>query len=289
LDKTIDTLVVDIQDLLDKGIENIPEEKIREFEKSMSNTVVEAIKPRSSGRRDLRMSSIGNPCIRKLWLEYNYPERIEQLTPDTRLKFGYGHLTEEFLLFLAELAGHRVEGRQDTQEIAGVYGHRDAVIDGVVVDVKSASTYSFNKFRQHLTTATDNFGYLTQLQSYLHAGQLDDKVTDKQRGAFLVCDKTLGHICLDVHAYEPYDWETEYERRKSIVYGEERPSRSFDPIPEGKSGNYKLPVNCSYCSVKHLCHTNLRTFAYSTGPVFLTKVVREPNVPEILTEEYVTE
>jgi hypothetical protein len=231
----------------------------------------------------LRMSSIGNPCIRKLWLEYHYPERIEQLSPDTRLKFLYGDLTEEFLLFLAELAGHTVEGRQDTQEISGVYGHRDAVIDGVVVDVKSASTYSFNKFAGHLTRDTDAFGYITQLQSYLHAGQLDDKVKDKSRGAFLVCDKTLGHITLDIHPYEPFDWEKEYEYRKSVVYGPDLPVRSFQPVPEGKSGNEKLPINCSYCSVKHLCHDNLRTFLYYSGPVYLTKVVREPNVPEVIS------
>lgn len=281
--KSIDTLVEDIQNLLDKGLENLPEEAIVSFGEATAKQMTSRL-VREERKPGLRMSSIGHPCVRKLWLEYHNPDKVEQLSPDTRLKFLYGDLTEEFLLFLAELAGHKVEGRQDTQEIAGILGHRDAVIDGVVVDVKSASTYSFNKFKSGLTADTDTFGYITQLQSYLHAGQKDDKVTDKSRGAFLVCDKTLGHICLDIHPYIPFDWESEYELRKAEVNNSKKiPPRSFEPIPDGKSGNEKLPVNCSYCSVKHLCHDNIRTFLYSTGPVFLTKVVREPNVPEVIS------
>jgi hypothetical protein len=54
------------------------------------------------------------------------------------------------------------------------------------------------------------------------------------------------------------------------------PARTFEPIPEGKSGNMKLGLNCSYCGYKTHCHPGLRTFAYARGPVFLTDVIREP-------------
>lgn len=280
--KSIETLVEDIQKLLDEGYDNLPEDAIERFGEATAKQMGSRLL-REERKPGLRMSSIGHPCLRKLWLEYHYPDKLEKLTPDTRLKFLYGDITEEFILFLAELAGHTVEGRQDTQEIASILGHRDGVIDGVVVDVKSASTYSFNKFKAHLTASTDTFGYITQLQSYLHAGQSDPLVTDKSRGAFLVFDKTLGHLCLDFHDYEPKDWESEYEYRKGVVYSNTIPSRAFDPVPEGKSGNYKLGVNCSYCSVKHLCYDNLRTFLYYGGPTIFTKIVREPNVPEVLS------
>lgn len=281
--KSIDTLVNDIRELLDKGLDSLPEGSVEAFGERMGKTLAsrvlsEAMEERKPG---FRMSSIGKPCIRQLWYSYHFPEEKEVLDASVKLKFLYGDLTEEFVLFLAELSGHRVEGRQDTLTISGVDGHRDAIIDGVVVDVKSASTYSFKKFADHLNPSTDSFGYLDQLQSYLHASREDDLVTDKSRGAFLVIDKTLGHICLDFHDYIPYDWESEYERRKAIIGNREvTPPRGFSPQPDGKSGNEKLPVNCSYCDVKRLCHPNVRGFSYSTGPVYLTRVAREPNVPE---------
>jgi len=117
------------------------------------------------------MSSIGQPCERKLWYSINEPMEAEGLSGETRFKFLYGHILEELLLFLAGVAGHDVVGRQDTQEIEGVEGHRDAVIDGVVVDAKSASTYSYKKFEEGKLTENDPFGYVDQLQSYLYAGQ----------------------------------------------------------------------------------------------------------------------
>jgi len=45
--------------------------------------------------------------------------------------------------------------------------------------------------------------------------------------------------------------------------------------------NMKLAVGCSYCHFKFSCYPNLRIFAYSTGPKFLTEVKNEPKVREI--------
>lgn len=231
------------------------------------------------------MSNVGKPCERQLWYEINQNEEGEPLRAETFMKFLYGDVIEELLLFLARLAGHKVEGEQDEQEIANIKGHRDCVIDGVLVDVKSASSYSFKKFKEGRLEEDDAFGYVSQIQSYLYAGQKDPKVKDKERAAFLVLDKTLGHICLDIHQKKDFNWEEYYERKKDIVAQETPPRRGFDPVPEGKSGNKKLPVNCSYCAFKHTCHPNLRTFLYSYGPVYLTKVEREPNVLEITKKE----
>lgn len=227
------------------------------------------------------MSNIGKPCERQLYYSVNTPEEAEELPPQAYLKFLYGDLVELLLLFLVEASGHTVEGTQDEQEIEGVKGHRDAVIDGTVVDVKSASTFSFNKFASGTLEDNDSFGYVDQLQSYIYAGQADDKVTDKTRGAFLVLDKTLGHLCLDVHQRKDLPYDKIYAHKKEVVNGPNVPTRGFLPVPEGKSGNEKLPTPCGYCDFKRLCHPGLRTFAYSNGPVFLTKVVKEPNVPEI--------
>lgn len=239
--------------------------------------------PKSEEARGfLRMSSIGQPCNRKLWYTINRYSEREPLSPETKLKFLYGHMIEDLVLFLAELAGHSVEGRQDEVEIEGVKGHRDAVIDGVLTDVKSASTFSFKKFQEGKLAGDDPFGYIDQIQSYLYCAQEDPIVTDKDRCAFFVVDKTLGNMCLDFHKRSDFPISKIYQYKKELVSRPEPPSRAFDPIPEGKSGNMKLGMNCSYCDFKKICHPDLRTFLYSGKPVFLTKVVREPNVMEVL-------
>lgn len=250
----------------------------------MTRTIANAVVLNLSERQNkatLRMSNIGTPCNRKLWYTVNEPDEKEELSGEVRMKFLFGHILEEVLLFLAELSGHRVEGRQDEQDILGIKGHRDAVIDGVLVDVKSASTYSFKKFEEGKLADDDAFGYIDQIQSYLHCAQDDPIVTDKDRCAFFVVDKTLGNMCLDIHKRSSFPREKVVEYKKEMVARPEPPARGFDPIPEGKSGNMKLGVQCSYCDFKNRCYPELRTFLYANRPVFLTTVKREPNVPEL--------
>ena len=230
----------------------------------------------------LRLSNLGTKCLRKLWYQINEPDRAEVLPPSTRFKFLFGDILEDLLLFLAKEAGHSVQGEQDELNLHGVKGHRDAIIDGRIVDCKSASTYSFKKFESNRLREDDPFGYLTQLNSYIRGSEGDPRVTERDVGSFLVVDKTLGNICLDTY---PVDTETNYEEKindiKDILSLPEAPPRGFEDVPEGKSGNKKLCTNCSYCGYKFHCWDNLRSFNYSTGPVFLTTVAKQPKVEEL--------
>lgn len=278
--KTIDTLVADIEKVLVEGTP-VSDEIAEEFGRNMATLLKQRIGERDN-KPGLRMSNVGTPCDRKLWLQVNQPEAREKLSAANLLKFFYGDLIEETLLALATLAGHTVTGRQGTLEIGGVVGHRDAVVDGVTVDVKSASTYSFNKFRAGNLRNDDPFGYIDQLQSYIKAGQSDELVTDKFRGAFLVADKTLGNLTLDVYEYDTSrNLEEEFATKQDMLRGH-IPNRGYNPVPDGASGNMKLDTFCSYCDVKNTCHTNLRTFLYGNGPRYLTTVKRTPDVPEVI-------
>lgn len=281
MNKTLDTIVPDIYEVLENPPE-VQEEEFADLGKRLAASVAHSFDRERSPT--LRMSNIGKPCERQLWYSINQPEKAEKLRGPQYMKFLFGHLIEELVLWFAELAGHRVEGRQDVQEIVGIKGHRDVVLDGVVTDAKSASTFSFKKFKNHLKKEEDSFGYIDQLQSYVHTGQADPIVTDKSKGAFLVIDKTVGNICLDVHEKEDFPIEAVYERKKALVASDEIPARRFDPEPMGKSGNMKLGVNCSYCEFKKHCHPDLRTFLYSTGPVYLTEVKKLPDVQEVFDE-----
>ena len=66
------------------------------------------------------------------------------------------------------------------------------------------------------------------------------------------------------------------------------PEYCYQPIPDGVSGNMKLPRDCTWCPHKFECHkdTNdgkgLRTFDYAKGKVYLTHVEKLPNVAEII-------
>jgi hypothetical protein len=291
--KTIDTLVEDIQALLVNGVPEISGDLKDRFSAAILAAATKGTVGREEREFTLRMSNIGKACARQLWLQKNQPQDLEKLTADTLLKFKFGDLTEELILLLAEIAGHRVEGRQDEVQISGIKGHWDAIIDGVLVDVKSASTYSFQKFKDGLTKETDAFGYLVQLGSYLHAGQDHPLVLDKTRAAFLAFDKSAGHMCLDFHARQDLDWEAAYERRIEIVNGPDLPDRAFEDEPDGykkdgklvANGNRKLGINCSYCDAKFACWPELRTFLSSRGPVFLTVVKKEPKMYELKRTE----
>jgi hypothetical protein len=197
------------------------------------------------------------------------------------MKFLYGDILEAIALFLAKEAGHEVSHEQAEVECDGVLGHIDAVIDGHVVDVKTASPFAFKKFVTGSVAEDDPFGYIAQLSGYCNELSLP--------GAFFAINKESGGLALcpisdeDIKANPP---QTAIDRQRGVLEKSEHPQR-FSPIPEGKSGNMALPVICSYCDVKKSCwsHSNngigLRTFIYSRGPKFLTDVVREPDVFEV--------
>lgn len=279
--KTIDTLVADIQEVLLKGSQ-LPQGGLPEkYGTLFANFLKTRYWPSEEKRKGaLRMSNLGKPD-RQLWYEVNMPEVAEPMPPGAFMKFAFGDVIELLLLFLAEAAGHKVEGTQDEQEINGVKGHRDAVIDGVVVDAKSASSYAFKKFAEGRLEQDDPFGYVDQIQSYLFAGQTDPIVTNKEEAAFLVVDKQLGHICLDKHERKKIPYDKIVDHKRALVQQKDPPKRCFDPVPDGKSGNLALGVNCSYCGYKKTCWPGLRTFIYSTGPRYLVEVKNEPKVPEV--------
>lgn len=281
--KKLEQLIPDIEQLLIQGIK-IPKEKSEEFGNAMSTLISSRLDPKERERRGtLRMSNIGKPD-RQLWYEINTPQDAIPLPPEAFLKFLIGDILEEVILLLAELSGHKVEGKQDTMMLYDIEGHRDAVIDGVTVDVKTASPYSFNNFKSGLKPETDKFGYILQLNNYIESGKEDPLVREKDKGAFLAFQKVTGNLHLDVHNKTEVPLKAIFDHKKEVVQRDEPPEKCYEPEPMGKSGNTKLPIGCSYCAFVDKCWPEKRTFIYSTGPVHLIEVSKEPNVPELKNE-----
>jgi hypothetical protein len=233
--------------------------------------------------RKLRMSNIGRED-RFLWNVYNDVDKGEDIQPHTYVKFLYGHIIEELLLFLTRAAGHEVTDEQKKCEVNGIKGSMDCKIDGVVTDVKSASTFAFKKFKEGTLAYDDPFGYVAQIKGYAHS-------EGETKFGWLAMDKQNGHLTYllydtedtqaPIHDLISYDIRDRIEHIKKMVEQEEPPEVCYEPIADGKSGNQKLAVGCSYCSYKKECWPSVRGFAYSSGPRYLVEVHNEPKVQEI--------
>ena len=294
--KTIETLVEDIHAVL-RGETEVPaataKKLAKAFSKNMETFALDRVLKKSEHKPGLRMSNIGHPCIRKTWLSVKGPDLVEGyekpglLEPRAYSSFNFGDITEEYILLLAEAAGHKVEGRQDLMELEGVQGHRDAVIDGVLVDVKSASPFGFTKFVDGTLKDDDAFGYIGQIQTYLAAAQDDPLVTDKDRCAFLAFDKAKGTIHLDIHHKVDFDVAEVTKRIKAKMDSDELPDRAFEEVDDGywkkhadgsrefiPNGNKKLCMNCSYCEERYNCWPYVEKWVRGRNIEYYTKIVK---------------
>lgn len=288
--KKIDDLVQDIYALFGSGHKPDPE-GVEELGKAIAGHIAQAFAVREN-KKELRGSVMGERCARKLWYQANSAQTPEEIAPHTQLKFLYGHIIDELMPFLAKEAGHDVKKRQHEVDVAGVKGHIDAVIDGVLVDVKSANSRGMDKFRNHALESDDPFGYLGQLDFYLAGLQDDPDLHDKDRYAFLAVDKELGHLVLD-HYPHRRDYgmavreavQGDVEELQFLLNKPTPPPREYDDVAVGASGNRGLCLECRYCIRKQECWPGLRKFIYANGPTWLTRVINTPAVIEVPCNE----
>jgi hypothetical protein len=224
---------------------------------------------------------------RALWYSVHSPEEAEPLPPYAQFKYAYGHCIEALAIALAKAAGHEVTGEQDELSVDGVTGHRDCVIDGYVVDVKSTSSFSFkNLFKGKGLENNDSFGYLDQLDSYMVGSANDPLVRYKDIAYDWAIDKQLGHMVLYEHHLRRDYIIKRVAECKDIAALSTPPRCTCQSVKDGESGNYKLDTKASYNSYKYVCNPSLRTFIYADGPRYLTKMVRRPAAHVIEVDRY---
>ena len=280
VEKTIHTLIPDIKNLISEGKTDIDEDNIDIFLKAITNDLKNFLDPKEKSRSGyLRMSSIGRED-RKIWYDVHNKTQVKH-PPELLLKFFYGNIVEALMLFLASESGHKVTNQQEEVKIEGITGHIDAMIDGAVVDVKSASTRAFRKFKTRTLLGNDPFGYIGQISGYMDAKNVLE-------GGFLAFDKSTGDITfMMVDELTKINATDRIKHLKEIISLDEPPERCYDPIPLGVQGNYTLSTGCSYCDFKNICWkgandgSGLRVFQYSNGLKYFTHVEVEPKVEEI--------
>lgn len=288
--KNIDTLIDDIHAIFDKENHKVNPDNLQSFADNIAAIVKKRLEYHEATsdeeRAEIRASRLGVKD-RKFWFETHYKdneEYAEAMRPDGRLSimFMFGDIIEELLLLLVKEAGHKVEGEQGEVDIDGVKGHRDCKIDGITVDIKSTSKYSFQKFSKGTLFQDDPFGYVAQLSAY-------SKADDSPFGAFLAMNKETAELALlKLH---PIDMINPYQRVQRLREVVEMPAppaeKCFDPVPYLKSGNKMLHRNCTYCVFKEKCWEDanggvgLRSFQYSDGVKYFVEVVKEPRVEQV--------
>jgi len=283
--KKLDTLVEDIYDKLsvlsDGESLNIDDKTIDAFGESMKEVLSQWANPRPRDSGTLRMSNIGKP-MRQLWYDMRSESKTtERIKPSVFIKFLYGHLLEEVLLMLIKIAGHEVTDEQKEVSVSGIKGHMDCVIDGEVVDIKTASGFAFKKFYNKTLAEDDMFGYLPQLAGY-------EAAMGTNKGGFLAMNKESGELALyRPNSFDKPDIKKKIKTVKKLIKIDTPPELCYNPIPDGAAGNMQIARGCTWCRHKFECHSDanegkgLRVFKYSNKYSYLTRVVKEPRVLEV--------
>tara|TARA_R100001594_G_scaffold144612_1_gene193865 strand:+ start:1336 stop:2175 length:840 start_codon:yes stop_codon:yes gene_type:complete len=271
----ISTLISDIYERVESN-KKVSKENLEAFLEGLSDVVVKQLeeKRNTSHEKNIRMSSIGKPD-RKIWMELNGPDVKRSYTGGTLIKFLYGSIIEELVIFLAKEAGHSVQELQKQCQLEGIKGHIDCKIDGEVVDIKSASDFAFRKFKTGTIENDDPFGYIGQISAYVEAEGQDT-------GYLLAMNKVTGELALlELDDFSLINATKRIQHVKKLAKSEEMPDLCYQPQPEGKSGNMKLARDCTYCPYKWTCFPDMRVFRYGDGLRYLTTVEKEPTVQDV--------
>ena len=282
---SIDTLVEDIYKTLEAennmaSMKN--KESLEKFGREMISVARRALSEGTRERKNtLRMSQIGKPD-RQLWYDMQQGVEPVEIDGQTRLKFLYGEILEALLVLLAEVAGHEVTEQQKEVDVLGVKGHKDGRIDGVLMDIKSASPYAFKKFKEGTLHTDDPFGYIAQISGYAEADKDD-------QAAFLAIDKSSAEIALmKIESVHMINASERINNVKKMTASSTPPEKCYQPEPDGKSGNMKLAIGCVFCPYKFTCWADanngqgIRSFKYSNGERHLVQVNKVPDVEEVI-------
>lgn len=273
--KSIYTLIPDIYKLVGRKDGWFTNELARDLGLEIARRMQVSLGEEREASR-LRISQIGPRCPHELWHMVHKPELAEPLPAPTIIKYTYGHTIEAMAIALAKAAGHEVTGEQDELSVLGVKGHRDCIIDGYIVDVKSANSRSFKKFQDKSLGENDLFGYLDQLDGYMVGSADDDLVRVKDVAFDWAVDKELGKMALYEHNLRRDHILARVADHKRIVDLSKPPPCTCKEVEDGASGNLILDVKGSYSAFKWVCKPNLRCFIFSGGPRYFTRVIKRP-------------
>ena len=240
----------------------------------MMKELAETMKPEHySSEFRLRLSSLGKPLCQTIAEMQGWDKVIAepQIFP---MRLATGNLLESYVVMILRESGLPVEGVQVPTTVkigdANIRGTCDIVIGGVVYDIKTASDFSFKKFKKGFLEVVkdDPFGYA--VQGFMYARGLDMPF-----GGWIIANKNSGEIYIcgvpdDQEDYMNAAFDTAFATVAAVT--EKAPFvKMFEDEPEvfyrKPTGNRKLGVTCRYCPFRYTCWDNLitRSSAMSTA------------------------
>lgn len=207
----------------------------------------------------MRMSNLGRAKC-QLWYDKNKPEAATPMQPFFLMQMLIGDVTEAVLKGLLRAAGVAFKDTDTvTLDVNGksIRGSYDLLLDNEVVDIKSASPWSYtNKFSDYETLeAGDSFGYVSQLVGYAKAAGVDVGgwlVVNKSNGEFKYLkaepdvDAVLKQIAETVEYIDSNaPFKRSYEAEAETFYGK-------------LTGNLVVPEACKFCNYRSDCWKGTR-------------------------------
>ena len=255
--KNINTVIPDIYNVMKSkeysgDLQTIAMQAGREVEEAIKN----AFEPYEQ-KTNLRMSGIGR-CERAQWYAVK-GYTPEELDGSVYLTFLQGHVLEAVIVALVKLAGHRIEDQQKKHTVEGINGSQDCTIDGELVDIKTASAWSWDNKFTPTGIADDGFGYIKQLSAY-------GKNDNREHGYFLALNKNKSTLKLCKQELEQ-DVDTFIVDLKDKMESDTPPMRLAKATTLTKQGEEKLCMTCSFCNFKNDCYGSLIARPIPSGKI----------------------
>lgn len=285
--KSIDSLVEDIYTLFEEDQSFTTGDAV-ELATRIAKAIVHRFEPRRGPQKPekIRPSNLGQPA-RKLWFDLQTKPEEFKFTPPQLLNFLYGDISEELMLWLAEKAGHTVTDQQRWVHYAGLRGKIDAKIDGHTTDAKSAFAKNFDKFGKGtlLDPYGDPYGYLGQISYYDQGIKTEEGIPlDKGLDPYFFAFNKVGSLCtMKVPPEKQIPIIALVDKLNKQMEADTPPDEYCYPaVPDGKSGNEKLGVQCQRCNYKWKCYPDMKLFDFSP-PRYLTKIMVQPKKNKDIT------
>jgi hypothetical protein len=255
--KNINTVIPDIYNVMKSkeysgDLQTIAMQAGREVEEAIKN----AFEPYEQ-KTNLRMSGIGR-CERAQWYAVK-GYTPEELDGSVYLTFLQGHVLEAVIVALVKLAGHRIEDQQKKHTVEGINGSQDCTIDGELVDIKTASAWSWDNKFTPTGIADDGFGYIKQLSAY-------GKNDNRKHGYFLALNKNKSTLKLCKQELEQ-DVDTFIVDLKDKMESDTPPMRLAKATTLTKQGEEKLCMTCAFCNFKNDCYGSLIARPIPSGKI----------------------
>lgn len=201
-------------------------------------------KPRSY----LGMSSIGDPCSRKLWYDFHFATDKKEHSEKTKRIFNTGHIAEAFIIKDLEKIGCKVTNAQ--AECVGVSDHFKGHIDGEIIgvieapktihllEIKTHNDKSFKDVAKKGVKASKPIHY-AQVVIYMKKRKLS-------RALYMAYNKNTSEYYPErIYADNSHAKELEI-KASDIILSEEPPVKEFS----------RTWFACKWCDHFSICHDN---------------------------------